>query len=358
MKTPSTRENNFDLLRLVAAAQVAFFHTTKHLGVPVDHSNPLVAAAAWFSGVPIFFVVSGFLISASWEHNPEIRTYARNRALRIYPALWVCIAVSIACAALLGGVSFLRFDAIPWLLAQVSFVQFYNPDFLRGYGVGALNGSLWTIPVELQFYVLVPLLYRLLRLRERPGNASLLSLAAASIAAQALLMALGEDSRVFLVKLYKMTLAPYLWMFLLGTLLQRNFARIGWMLRGKGLLWLGLYLAIAFVCEQAGLRVGSNHPNPVPMAVLGCATVSIAFTAPWLSERVLRGSDISYGAYIYHMVVVNGALAIGLDGSWRSFAVSSSIIVALSAISWFFVERPALRRKRNPLHAVSASTPG
>jgi peptidoglycan/LPS O-acetylase OafA/YrhL len=41
-------------------------------------------------------------------------------------------------------------------LAQLSIVQFYNPDFLRGYGVGVLNGSLWTISVELQFYVMLP----------------------------------------------------------------------------------------------------------------------------------------------------------------------------------------------------------
>lgn len=41
----------------------------------------------------------------------------------------------------------------------MSVVQFYNPDLLRGYGVGVLNGSVWTIPVELQYYAVLPLLY-------------------------------------------------------------------------------------------------------------------------------------------------------------------------------------------------------
>lgn len=40
----------------------------------------------------------------------------------------------------------------------MSFVQFYNPDWLRGFGTGVLNGSLWSIPVELQYYVLLPFL--------------------------------------------------------------------------------------------------------------------------------------------------------------------------------------------------------
>ena len=49
-------------------------------------------------------------------------------------------------------------------------VKTKHPDFLRGYGVGVLNGSLWTIPVELQFYALVPLIYWSLSLRARTGT--------------------------------------------------------------------------------------------------------------------------------------------------------------------------------------------
>src|SRR4029079_4132783 len=148
MSGPPTSENNFDLIRLVAAAQVAFFHVVNHLGVPVN-TNPFVGFASHLQGVPIFFVVSGFLISLSWERNSVPAEYARNRFLRIYPGLWVCLLVSIATAIVFGNISFARAEAIPWFFAQITFGQFYNPDFLRSYGVGVLNGSLWTIPVEL-----------------------------------------------------------------------------------------------------------------------------------------------------------------------------------------------------------------
>lgn len=56
------RQNNFDLLRLVAATQVALLHGMDHLGVP---HNPVTQVLAWLPGVPAFFFISGFLISAS-----------------------------------------------------------------------------------------------------------------------------------------------------------------------------------------------------------------------------------------------------------------------------------------------------
>lgn len=188
----SIRVNNFDLLRLFASVQVAFFHTSTHLRAPIDWPLPLVVLfGEALPGVPMFFVISGFLISASWEKNNSWALYARNRCLRIFPALWVCLGVSIVTAAVFGGVDFLRLEVLPWIAAQLTVVQFYNPAFLREYGVGVLNGSLWTIPVELQFYLLLPVLYFALGLARRQGNGGLLFLTAVSIAINRYFVALG-----------------------------------------------------------------------------------------------------------------------------------------------------------------------
>jgi peptidoglycan/LPS O-acetylase OafA/YrhL len=87
--------------------------------------------------------------------------------------------VSVACF-LASGVrpdSAGRFLAC--LAAQLTIGQFYNPAFLRGFGVGVLNGSLWTIPVELQFYLLLPLLA--LFARRRPAGWVVLAVTACVI---------------------------------------------------------------------------------------------------------------------------------------------------------------------------------
>ena len=352
MSHPSTRENNFDLIRLVAAAQVAIIHVASAPHVDFEKSV-FIVFAQHLRGVPIFFVVSGFLISLSWERNSVPIAYARNRILRIYPALWVCLLVSIATAYVFGGVSFARMEAIPWLVAQLTIGQFYNPDFLRGYGTGVLNGSLWTIPVELQFYVLLPFLYRFFRLRDQRGNWSLIGLAMVSVAVQYLFVHLGGPaSEHLLVKLLGVSIAPYFWIFLLGVLLQRNFERLSSFLVGKGGAWLAIYALFVAGEDILGVQATTNTPNPIPMAVLACTIIACAYSAPKVAGWLLRGNDVSYGVYIYHVVVLNVFLALGMQNSIGALVYVLATTLAAATASWILVERPALRVKRNPLHAV------
>ena len=86
-----SRNNNFDLIRLLAALQVLIWHGAVHLDV-FDKIYGLLNVLFQLPGVPIFFTISGFLITHSLERsNFQLKKYFQNRALRIYPALWVCI---------------------------------------------------------------------------------------------------------------------------------------------------------------------------------------------------------------------------------------------------------------------------
>jgi peptidoglycan/LPS O-acetylase OafA/YrhL len=341
------------LLRLLAATQVAFFHCANHLGIALNSGHPLVVLAAAFAGVPIFFVISGFLISLSFERNSDTKAYFCNRALRIYPALWTCLLVSLMAAMVLGHIDFVRPEAIPWVLGQLTIIQFYHPQFLRSYGVGVLNGSLWTIPVELEFYVVVPLIYFVLRLRSRPGNAELALLGLASIGAQyAYLHFGGPDSAVFLVKLFGVSVAPYFWMFLIGVAIQRNFGWLGPFLVGHGGVWLAGYATIVSISMSLGIRTGTNTPNPVVMIVLALAVVACAYTKPGLAARLLRDNDVSYGVYIYHAVFLNASIAIGMRTGLATLGAILATTYVVAWVSWKVIEHPALRKKRNPLHVL------
>ena len=132
--------NNFDLLRLAVALQVVVLHSWEHLHLSREgFAENVRVMFSFFPGVPIFFVISGFLISRSWERSHDAATYARNRFFRIYPALWVAFVATLALATGAGAIDWKQltnFSFWAWVAAQLSVVQFYNPSFLRGFGVG------------------------------------------------------------------------------------------------------------------------------------------------------------------------------------------------------------------------------
>lgn len=330
----SFQNNNFDLIRLLAALQVAWMHAAHHLGTGGPDSLNI------FPGVPIFFVVSGFLVSASLERS-NLYEYGVKRALRIFPALWVCFGAGVLSVALFGDINTPWPEFLVWAGAQLSFAQFYNPDFLRDYGVGVLNGSLWTIPVELQFYMMLPLIYLALSKIKQRTLVMLALIALFSAFNQVFLYFKGIEETLE-VKLLGVTVFPYLNMFLLGMLLQRNLIFVSRCLAGKFIFWLLLYLASCIVFNTLGWEITGNAINPVSAALLGLAVVSAAYTRPNL-KKLLAGNDISYGLYIYHMIVVNVLVSMGYRGDFVVVAVLISM--GLAYLSWVLVERPALGLK-------------
>ncbi len=360
------RHNNFDLLRLFAASQVAYIHIAENLQVELTGwLLTLKEALNYFPGVPIFFVISGFLISASLDRNPDLRNYAINRFLRIYPGLWVSTLVTLLLLLFFGNNVWHAINASgdnafyivsKWLGAQLTIGQFYNPHAIKSnYGVGHLNGSLWTIPVELQFYIVLPALaYMLWRgMSGRTQNIRLFSfcglLYCASWFYQTHVSNLLDYSEN-LALIFKVSLIPYLYMFALGIIMQRNLDAVKNMLTGKGLFWLVVYLAIAWILKQAfDIRVGTNMPNLLSMTILAIAVISLAFTRPQISERALKGNDISYGTYVYHMIVANLAFELGYRGTTAALWIVLLVTYLIAIASWVVVEEPALRLKRHSL---------
>ena len=151
------RNNLFDFIRLYAAFQVLIYHGASHLNFTIPSVISFIFS---YSGVPIFFALSGFLVTISWiNSNFNFLKYLLARSLRIFPALWASAILSYLLIISFGKYKFaFSFKGFLWLFSQASFITFWNPNELRDFGIGVVNGSLWTIPVELQFYLLVPIL--------------------------------------------------------------------------------------------------------------------------------------------------------------------------------------------------------
>lgn len=355
---PKFSLNNFDLLRLFAASQVAIVHTIEVL-TPSWGNSLFVQLLKLFPGVPIFFFISGYLISRSYENGRNLRSYSFNRAIRIFPALHLCVLFNILLIASTGyfvAVKAGYLDVAILYLAKTTFLQFYNPDFMRAFGDGVLNGSLWTITVELQFYLLTPILYTLFVNQNRPikSDVILTVLALASLFANRLLYGLqGSYGETVAWKLARVSFAPWLYMFLFGVLCQRHYVPLVRWLNSNVAPWVLLgYLAYSWTLREMGSSM-NNSVGPQIFFPLALTVLAIAYCKPWLAGALLRRNDISYGIYIYHMPVVNQLLHLGILGPLATLGTLAAS-VALALISWFGLERPLLSRKRVTLHRVDS----
>ncbi|XZE20410.1 acyltransferase family protein [Pirellulaceae bacterium SH449] len=346
--------NNFDLIRLFAATQVAILHAVYHL--QLDAPPLLLKIADLFPGVPIFFFISGLLISRSFENNNSVSRFTWNRFLRLYPGLWVCFVVSLISIQLTG---FFRENAPPkidfalWALAQNTFFQFYNPAFLRTYGCGVLNGSLWTISVELQFYLLVPILYLFIKKHDEKRNLWLLVLIVAFLLINIVFSSYRLNVRDSLfVKIIGVSFIPWFYMFLVGVVVQRNIGRLIFLVEGKPVLWFLLYLLLCCILKIAGSLSFGNSISPLQFFVLCMFVLSLAYTRREFSNKLVRSNDVSYGIYIYHMVFVNFWIQTGLKRDALALVCILACTATFAIASWLRIERRALRLKSFSIRPV------
>lgn len=349
----SFRVNNFDLLRIVAASQVVLTHTQSHLHIDKPWGWSLVDA---FPGVPIFFGISGFLISASYERSSSLVSYARNRVLRIYPALWV--VVTITAAVMIGyGVGVASIKGAVWYVAQLVGLIF-TPGFMKGWGFGSYNGALWTIPIELQFYFLLPFVYLATRsltpasrTKVIAGLFAVFAVIAFVYATHTTPIAITEPAaEATSAKLLRYSFLPHFSLFLAGVLLQRLQIHTKSWVAGRAPLYVAGYLVLYYAIPQDW----ALHYTLTTTA-LTLVSISIAYSAPTLAHRALRGNDISYGIYIFHGLVLNVIVEEGGGGHLWWIPVVLAITAVIAFASWRLVEQPVLRRKRTSLKTASGA---
>jgi peptidoglycan/LPS O-acetylase OafA/YrhL len=250
-----------------------------------------------------------------------------------------------------------------WGLRHLMLVPQTDPSLFHHFGSGSLNGSLWTIPAEFSFYLAVPLIFRI---EQKYGFATMLAVLAGSIlgfiALQRVLFVPAPDSLP--ARLSMITFLPYFSFFALGIFWSRQWPRVykGWPLAA---LSLAVFMALrTFDVTGSAAHVretfkGYNLALEPALQPLYFFTWSLAlsYVVLWVGyfgPRVLRVlpqkiGDLSYGVYIWHMIIVNFAVHFawsqrlaGPGAAQLAIFLSCGI---LAALSWNFVEKPALRWK-------------
>jgi peptidoglycan/LPS O-acetylase OafA/YrhL len=337
----ATQRNNFNLMRLVAAWLVIYGHAAAITGLPFQD------AFAWATGlrgagavsVDMFFVASGFLIAASLQRN-DVRGYLVSRGLRILPALLVCVALT---TFLLGPLLSTAADywsqwaTWDYLLVNGSLLlsRFHLPGVFEGHPQSVVNGSLWTLPHEAKLYLLL-LAASVIGLLSPRRYTPLWALA--------MLVGYAAARHAWPLPDHIQKIAECTAFFISGSLLWVNRARI----RLSGVAMLALLLAFA-------LTRGGPWSHLPYFGLLTCGTLWLALV-PRLP--MIRHTDLSYGLYLYGWPAQQLAWMLPAGKTIAgNILIASAIALTCAALSWFLVERPALRLKKRFVARGPAASP-
>ena len=329
---PVARLDALDGLRAVAVLLVFFDHSTDGL-------------SGGFIGVELFFVISGYLITSLLlretlaNGRPDIRRFCARRALRILPALVVCVLTVFLFA--------------PWIIeepgssawdnAQAALLGYMNLRRADGATGGAL-GHTWSLSLEEQFYLVwVLVVWTFVASRRQAWLAGAVVLAIVAVCFWRLGLALGGATPERLYNGFSTRVDAILYGCLLAVLPQGDWR--GWLARSWPLPVLVLLALLPTVGWDSPLLPRGGFT----VIALACTWVLVATleargllkhvlehrVAVWLGRR-------SYSFYLWHFPVILGAgaaLPRSLDHIWVKLVVT----LALAELSYRAVEMPFLR---------------
>lgn len=335
------RQNNFDFLRFVFAFIVVCGHIIVISGV--EAFQPFGRVFNTYLSVTGFFCISGFLITRSYVRTQSIKAYFKKRAARILPPY---LLVIVSCVLLLSLVSdygirdyFTNAQLYRYLLANLTFLNFLEPclpgvftsDRLMDCSV---NGALWTLKVEVAFYVLVPVLLWLVGKVKRKYVLFVL-IYVLSVAYRSGLGELASVTGNHYWTILARQLPGFMSYFVCGMALHYYFDFF--IKRKWHFLVIGL---LVFVLER---HLGWEVLTPLAFASM---IFAVAYSFRGLNNFGKYG-DISYGIYIYHCPLIKLADDFGLFERYNPYWVAAGIIVLvlmLGFLSWHLLEKRFLKR--------------
>jgi peptidoglycan/LPS O-acetylase OafA/YrhL len=329
--------NNFDLLRLLFATIVCLVHAQTLSGfTQLAWISQLLSSSV---AVKSFFVVSGFLIFMSYERSSSFKSYAIKRIRRIYPAYFVVVMLCALSLVIISAkpANYFSPSWLKYLLANLSFLNFLQPTLpgvFESNSLHAVNGALWTLKIEVLFYLSVPVFVLLFR---RFSTLPVLIIAYSLSILYALIMqniAKNTGAAIFL------------------ELSRQLPAQLCYFLSGAFFYYKLLYFEKHIYCFL-GLAIGALIINSTyPLAIFepfALATIIVFLGLFFYLGNFGKFGDFSYGVYILHFPIIQLVLHLGWlnDKPWY-FLITIIFMTAISAIAmWHIVEKRFLLRNNH-----------
>jgi peptidoglycan/LPS O-acetylase OafA/YrhL len=327
MQNRSNRGNCFDLIRHGAALTVLYSH---HFAL-LRMSEPQVKGweTLGFIAVAIFFSISGYFMPASFIRSANFAGFIQRRLRRLLPGLVVCTFI---CTYIIG-VGFVPESPSIYLRSNETLMAFVSTSLFLGRDIpgafstflfpGAINGSLWTLPIEFMCYLII-------------GTA----------------LSFSKDWRVIL-GLFVLCVAGAAWQSLTGINYSFYNVPLSYLLMfgicfyGGALMsmtraaWLSIrVILVAF--SLLGIMVARGRPEINVIGPLAVMLITIVVGTSF-SEKVINGRfDISYGIYIYAFPIQQLVINLVTQALWPSMMLSLALTLFAGYVSYRFVESPFL----------------
>ena len=325
----SEKSNNLNLIRLIAAFAVIYGHASAITG-----KGPQDIFLQWvgykFIGgvaVDIFFVISGYLIAQSSMSKQGFIYYCASRILRIYPALVVCVFFSVFLLGLIltkdtGYLASSQTWRYFWVNASALNTEYFLPGVFEQLHDKAVNGSLWSLVVEVRLYAIVLLLAMLGVFKSR-----------------------AIFNTLFFFSLIIGYLNPEFWKFLFP---YENHMHVSMMFMTGSFYYMNrdsiyinagvlLFLLFFAASQRETTAFGIAYALVLPYSVF---YVAFAPGASWFNKV----GDYSYGVYLYGWLSQQLVMTALPESSNLLLTLFSSVLAFCFAfLSWHIVEKRAMR---------------
>ena len=332
-RMPDFNENCFDILRLMAAFIVVFSHSFKWFG----YTKPLwmLCFTDGSVGVIILYALSGYLTYASYDRivksGGNVWLFWYKRIVRICP-LYLLTSVLMVFIDIIRRVDVNNLSYIIRRFLHIfTFGLIYVPD-------GITNGVIWSLRVELVFYFIVPFVYILL-------NKQNITVWIATIAALWQFNVWDDKFLAFLAKIPVVHLlsrmdnpAMFMYQFIIGSLFYCHRDKMLALFARKQVIipLTTVFVIWTFLYDKCNIigKFGVMH-NPIYGLVIPFITIGLGYAF----GKIRLGFDISYGVFLFHMLVIYEVLRLTKGGiPWM--ILSWGIIVAISFGMHYAFEKP------------------
>ena len=345
--TIEDHDNNYTLIRLVLAASVIYFHSFALAPGLHDHLTAALLPVTSVGGlaVQMFFFLSGLFVAQSFHKNPHVPAFLLKRFLRIWPGLFVCVLVTATIMAALNKspafLQYLKFEGFYDYILRNSVLDLtWRIDgLLTNNAWQSLNGSIHTLPMEAKMYGVLAVIGAL----ELARSHARLAFAGAVAFVLAVIPGVVEMLPFNLFNADYSRVAAAL--FLAGVCVY------GWSPRLRLRPWQGIVLIAA-----------ASASTGVPHVFLFYATavwIMLAIGQSSLLGKLWRPKqDLSYGIYIYgwpSQQIIMALTPIHLTAYALTLA-ALPLSTGFAALSWRFVEKPAIRFGKDFSERAGVST--